>query len=150
MAVTLDLYNITDPANCANKSIPDTSLKTITGNPIEDEEILNPTFLINYFSELLSCNYCKVTYPDQTVKYYFVTVTTENGNNLRIDCTMDYLMTYWDEIKNTPMTVVRSTSFGKPTYVIDNLLPVDNSRVITKVLPFNTIHTDEYVVINTL
>lgn len=149
MALEVKFYKITDPIFCANKTVNNSNLiDTIEGNPIEAENILYPSFLIDYYPKFLDCNYCYIK--DWGDRYYFCKAITENGGNIRINCSVDALTTYWkkNEIQTTPMTIVRSTSFGRPTYVPDALLPVDNSRTLpAKVMTFNTVHnTGKYVV----
>ena len=97
----------------ANKKLPTTVgffyiATSIAGDPIEPEDILYPTFLVDYNSSLLECNYCKVDYTETFSRYYFCSVSTENGGNMRINCALDAVKTYWEEYKGTPMTVVHN------------------------------------------
>lgn len=146
MSLKVKFYNNTDPVFCANKTLNDSTdllVPEIEGVPVEAEILLYPSFLVDYNENLLSCNYAYIA--DWGNRYYFCQVTTENGGNIRIDCAVDALTTYWkkEEIQNTPMTIVRSTSFEKPTYVGDGMLPVDNERLLkTLVMDFDTIHDD--------
>jgi hypothetical protein len=97
-----------------------------------------PTFLVNYNDSLLECNYCYVA---KYKRYYFCKPTTENGNNIRIDCSVDALRTFWSELAEQDMTLIRSTSFEKPTYVQDTSLPVDDERILKGVsMEFDSIH----------
>lgn len=161
MALTVSFGTTTDPVNCANKTY--TEIKSISGNAIDSENMLYPSFLVNYDARMLACNYCKITTvgtvgsATEINKYYFCKVILENGNNMRINCSIDPLTTYWDTIKSQPVTIVRSTSFGKPTYVQDGMLPVDEARTLApKMIWFDTIHTDGtnhvdcYNILNTL
>lgn len=140
MSITVTFGTTTDPAQCANKTFTQIG-SPIAGDPIETEDILYPTFLVDYDSSLLGCNYCKVDYTETFSRYYFCSVSTENGGNMRINCALDAVKTYWDEYKGTPMTVVRSTSFGSPQYIPDGQFPLLNTKRI-KTLDFEqTIHT---------
>lgn len=138
MPMSVTFGTTTDPVFCVNKDY--TTIKTINGNPIEPENILYPTFLVDYDDDLLDCNYCFVS-ADTFNRFYFCRVTTENGNNLRIDCSVDALQSWWHEFQNDPMTIIRSSSFNVPTYVQDGMLPVDAQRIEhTYVMEFNSIH----------
>lgn len=159
MAISVTFGKTTDPVNCANKTY--TSIKTISGVAIEPEQILNPSFLVNFDAKLLECNYCEITdwatpQGESFNRFYFCKVTTENGGNIRINCTTDPLRTFWDEYKTQPMTIVRSTSFGAPTYVQDGMLPIDAERTsLPQVIYFSSIHetsgaVDCYDVVNTI
>lgn len=156
MSFIVDFHKITDPVNCANKTVDSSTLiKSVSGVLIEEEDICNPSFLINYQDSLLECNYCYIA---KYKRYYFCRPVTENGGNIRINCAVDALRTFWDEYSEQDMTLVRSTEFGRPTYVQDSLLPIDDSRISKSVsIEFNSIHqaTDErrtavYYVVNTV
>lgn len=153
MSLTIKFGTTNDPVNCPNKTFT-TIGEAITGNAIEPENVLNPTFLLDYDDDLIDCNYCEIT---DWNKFYYCKVVLENGGNLRVNCTSDPLKTFWEYIKTQPVTIVRSSSFNKPTYVQDGMLPVDQSRTLPpKVIYFGTIHTDghdyvdSYDVLNTL
>lgn len=147
MSLTINFGTTSDPANCPNKTY--TLIKTITGDATEPENFLNPSFLIDYDDDMLVCNYCEIT---DWEHFYFCKIVLEHGGNMRIICSPDPLRTWWyDYISKQPMTIVRSTSFAKPTYVQDGLLPVDESRTIApKIISFGSIHTGMYDIINTL
>ena len=155
MAFTIELYKVNDPVDCVNKTIGESTLiKTVTGSPIEEEEILNPSFLIDYYQQLLECNY---VYVPLYKRYYYAQVTTENANNIRIDCSVDVLQTYWGEIQEQDFILIRSSNFESPTYVQDTILPVDDERIKhTLNIEFNTIHDSgnravaTYYMLNTL
>lgn len=146
MSLTINFGTTTDPVNCPNKTY--TTIRTITGKATEAENLLNPSFVIDYDEKMLPCNYCEIT---DWNRFYFCKVVLENGNNMRIICTTDPIKTFWDSIKIVPMTIVRSTSFGKPTYVQDGMLPIDEERTLApKIIYFDTINSAPYDVINTL
>ena len=156
MSFTVDFHKITDPVNCANKTVDNSTLiKSVNGELIEEEDISNPSFLVNYQESLLECNYCYIA---KYKRYYFCRPVTENGGNIRINCAVDALRTFWDEYSEQDMTLVRSTEFGKPNYVQDSILPVDDGRIWKTVsIEFNTIHGDSslrttgsYIVLNTV
>lgn len=141
MSILVQFHKIHDPINCVNKTVDETTLiKTVSGEPIEDEDLSEPTFLVNYNDSLLECNYCYVA---KYKRYYFCKPTTENGNNIRIDCSVDALQTFWSELAEQDMTLIRSTSFEKPTYVQDTSLPVDDERILKGVsMEFDSIHNE--------
>lgn len=152
MSLTVNFGTTNDPVHCVNKTY--TLIKQVVGTPIEAENVLNPTFLLDYYSNLLDCNYCEIT---DWNRFYYCKVVLENGGNLRVMCNTDTLKTFWDTIKIQPVTIVRSSSFERPTYVQDGMLPVDQSRTLPpKVIYFDTIHNDThgnadcYDVLNTI
>ena len=156
MSISVEFHKIHDPINCVNKTVDETTLiKTVNGDPIEDEDLSEPTFLVNYNDALLKCNYCYVA---KYKRYYFCKPTTENGNNIRIDCSVDALQTFWAELAEQDMTLVRSTSFEKPTYVQDEALPIDGERILDCLTKeFDSIHQatnareiDDYIIFNTV
>ncbi len=144
MSISVQFHKIHDPVNCVNKTVDETTLiKTVNGDPIEDEDLSTPTFLVNYSDALLECNYCYIA---KYKRWYFCKPTTENGNNIRIDCSVDALQTFWSELAEQDMTLVRSTSFEKPTYVQDTSLPVDDERILKGVsMEFDSIHNDAII-----
>lgn len=137
MSLTVRFGKTEDPVNCPNKTY--TLIESIEGNPIEPENMETPTFLIDYSDSLLECNYCEIV---DWNRFYFCKVTHENGGNSRVNCYTDPLKTFWDGyIKKQSVTIVRSSSFGKPTYVPDERLPIDASRVNNpKIIYFDTVH----------
>ena len=156
MSISVQFHKIHDPVNCANKTVDETTLiKTVKGEPIEDEDLSTPTFLVNYNDSLLECNYCYVA---KYKRYYFCKPTTENGNNIRIDCSVDALQTFWKELAEQDITLVRSTSFTAPTYVQDESLPIDGERILDCLSKeFDSIHKatnareiDDYIIFNTV
>lgn len=155
MSFAVEFHKISDPVNCVNKTVDNSTLiKIVQGDPIEDEDILNPSFLLNYYPELLECNYCYIAIYN---RYYFCSVVTENANNIRVNCDVDALTTYWNQYNEQDMTLVRSTSFEKPTYVQDQMLPIDDERMYDiLVQEFDSIHNggnrsvDSYIILNSV
>lgn len=144
--MTLILYNNKSDKFVMHKDI--TELKSMTGTPTEDINILTPTFIIENTASIISrCNYCFVA---EFNRYYYVTIDALAGTQLRLNCTVDPLMSHASELAYCPCTVVRSESEGKPTAVIDNKLPVDPNRedVVSILLnkdPFNAMTGIDWV-----
>lgn len=152
MSLHVNFGITSDPVNCANKTF--TSIKPVEGNATEPENILNPSFVLDYDKDLIPCNYC---YIQEWDRYYFCKTVLQNGSSIRIICSSDAVRSFWyDYISKQPLTIVRSTSFEAPTYIQDGMFPVDDSRTAKPIIAyFDTIHdnlgnADFYDVVNTL
>lgn len=127
---------------CAKTVIPVT---TINATPTEKVNILNPSFIVEYNSNLLNANYC---YISELNRYYYITShNLERGNRLIFNCEVDVLKTYYEQIKNCNATVIRSESEGKPTGIPDKQLPINpNKQEVLSILfdkkPFMSVPLD--------
>ena len=133
MAFSATLYNCADDPKVLNK--------TLTGGypvnsivPTEACDILSPTFILNYNSNYTTCNYIVVGAPFN--RSYFITdMKIDIGKKIEIDCSVDVLGTYKDQIKECVACVTRNEGIGKPTYVPDDKLPLDpNQKELKSVL----------------
>lgn len=123
--MNLTLYHTTDDPKVVNKSL--TVIKSLSGEPTEDISILSPSFIV--VNELTSATFnmfdVNYLYCTELKRYYFVTIDLLAGQRLRLNCTVDPLMSF--DLSRCPCTVTRSESAGI-TAVLDAKLPVDPNR----------------------
>lgn len=66
----------------------------------------------------MNCSYIRVFN-----RYYnIVSKDLQPGGKMVITCTIDTVLTYWDQIKNLPCTVTRTGN--SPTEIVDEKLPI--------------------------
>lgn len=120
----ITFYSTTDTPIKVNKSL--TLIKTVTGTPINDMNIMNPEVTVSYDAALLNAN---MAYISTFGKYYFVNPPTiQTAQRMTISMHIDVLMTYRNSLRNCDALVIRSESVG-PTNVPDRELPVDPNAV---------------------
>lgn len=95
--------------------------------------IINPTFNINNPNFNLNCNYI---YVEDLDRYYFITNMTATNNSVwEIDCHIDVLQTYSQQIKNQYAVIERNTN-AVNTYLDDPLyFTYQDPQIITKEFP---------------
>ena len=90
--------------------------------PTAPIDILSPSFIINNDSSLYSYNYL---YCDTFGRFYYIdSMSILPGGRILIQCSVDVLQTYKDDILSTIGTVTRSESIGAPTLYTDKQLPI--------------------------
>jgi hypothetical protein len=90
--------------------------------PTAEVDIINPTFIFTDVATVLGCNYL---YCDTFERYYYITnISVDTAQRAIVECKIDVLQTYANQIKNSTATILRSESIGAPTKYIDNKLPV--------------------------
>lgn len=123
--MNVTLYKTSDDINVMNKTL------TPITNPIACAPTIacnteTPSIILTYNSAYLNCNYA---YIDTFNKYYFVAPpTVQSGQRIKLDLTVDALYTYRESIKNCKGLAVRSESEGKPTAIVDNMLPINPNK----------------------
>lgn len=107
------LYVNSSERNAIYKTL--TEPNTLTGSLRGESSIINPSFLIETTNPSMY-NYC---YISEFGRYYFITDITSVRTDLwRIDCAVDVLMSFQDEILALDVTV-SDASIGdqRPTYM---------------------------------
>ena len=128
----LNLYSTTDDTRKLEKTL--TAIKNITAIPSENVTMLTPAFIVEYDRAILAANYCFIP---EFGRYYFIRdITLLKGNRLQINCSVDVLMSFVDDIKNCSAMISRSESVGKPTNIPDNSLPINPNTFIVKSILF--------------
>ena len=114
--------------------ISDGSLVSATLSPTAQVTLENPTFVVDYNPVYLNYNYLACQLFNRY--YYIVDKIIEPGKKIELVCEVDPLMSFKGEFLNCIGCVTRSESVGKPTYVVDNRLPVDTSQKEVKSVLF--------------
>ena len=126
-----------------NSSDPKVSQKSLTLKATlnnvqltEQTSVENPSFLLDYNVNYLSCNY---VYCTEFNRYYFVTGREiRNGNQIIINCHVDWRKSFRSQILNSNIIADRSFS-NVDAYVPDNMATVrDSIKTITRTIP-NTV-----------
>lgn len=104
--MTATFYKISDDARTMGKTLG-TPIKTCTGFILkEDTDILNPTLDIKWDSSnnLLNANY---VYIDDLSRYYFIKNIRTTSQRLYIECAVDVLESFKNEIVDLDCYVAR-------------------------------------------
>lgn len=113
----VNFYNTTDDANVANKTL-NLVEANVACDIYENCTMLQPRLILNYSETRMNCSYIRVF-----GRYYnIVDKDLQPGGKMVITCTVDAVLTYWDQIKNLPCTVTRTGS--APTEIVDEKLPI--------------------------
>lgn len=125
MSISIDLYKNTEDPKTVNKS-PDLLLSDISCDPYDSVNIISPVLILDWNDTAMGANYC---YISDFGRWYFINdIVITPAKKIVIKCNIDVLKTYADDIPDLTACVIRSESIGKPTYIVDNRLPV-NPRV---------------------
>lgn len=118
------LYQNTTENNRVDKTAYLTSAGTLSGALKEGTSVLNPSILIER-DALPSCNYINIP---EFGRYYFITNIHSVRNKLwQLDCLVDALMTYKDQIKQQTAIIARQEN-SYNAKMFDPLLPVKTGR----------------------
>lgn len=135
-----DLYSISADDRQLVKVVSGTTPVTTQKadlKPTTEVDIINPTFIFTDVATVLGCNYL---YCNTFGRYYYITnISVDTAQRAIVECRIDVLQTYANQIKNSVATILRSESVGAPTHYTDNKLPVfPNKKNITSiVMPVN-------------
>lgn len=128
--MTITVYKISDDRRVVNKTLG-TSVATLTAVFKNDADILYPVLEVAYNASVLTANYL---YIDTLHRYYYIKNIKLDRQRLFLECEVDVLKSYYNEIKNLSCVVSRQEN-NFNTYLNDgvwrNLQP---KEVIT--LPF--------------
>ena len=102
--MTIDFYKCADDQRTVYKNLTDK--KTVTAQIKDDTNLIRPLFWIVYDADLLSYNYLQAA----GRSYYIESITAGTGGQLGIQCRVDVLMTYADQIMQCPVIVDRSAN----------------------------------------
>lgn len=128
--MTITVYKISDDRRVVNKTLG-TAVATLTAVIKNDADILYPVLEVAYNASVLTANYL---YIDTLQRYYYIKNIKLDRQRLFLECEVDVLKSYYNEIKNLTCVVSRQEN-NYNTYLNDgvwrNLQP---KEVIT--LPF--------------
>lgn len=142
----LNLYSTTDDTRKVDKTL--TAIKDITAIPSDNVTMLTPAFIVEYDNTILAANYCYIA---EFNRYYFIhDITLLRGNRMQLNCAVDVLKTYADDLKNCTAVIIRNGGIGEPSMIPDNQLPINPNKkeLLTKTVNFaiDTTNTNLYLV----
>lgn len=124
-------------------------LQTFEVSLIHEFNILTPVLIFTKSNYNFNANYI---YISQYNRYYFINdITTSSGNRVQINCSIDVLKTYAEQIKNCPCVVLRSESIGI-NQITDDKLPISPNQFfvvatdLTAITPLPTETNGGYLV----
>lgn len=118
------LYNNTSDPNTVNKNLQ--TVATLNGELRENTDILNPSLEIEG-DEVLGANYL---YIDSLNRYYFINdVEFISGEIFRVNCQIDVLMSYADEIK-AQNAIIKRQQYNYNVDLVDNRLKTSKNPYI--------------------
>ena len=121
----ITFYTTSSDPKCLTKNISAVIGSAHALAPTEQVGCLNPVIMIDYNSLLLPANYC---YIDTFGRYYWCNVAVTTAQRMIVSCQVDYLMSWAAYIGQCP-------ELDGPTYMVDDKLPIDPSRV--DIIPYN-------------
>lgn len=106
--MTITLYKISDDSRQLVKTIDlDHKIGDLTAIFKGDVDILKPVLEIAYSATYATANYVHIP---SLNRYYFINNITVSTQRMYLDCSVDVLMTYSDEIKNLECVLARQQS----------------------------------------
>lgn len=134
--MTITFYRITDSPKKLEKNISNVIGSARALSPTGQVNVLNPVVVVAWDAvngnNIINANYA---YIDTFDRYYFITCGVDTAQRIVVSCKVDYLMSWAENIKNCPCTVIRNENIGI-NYVVDKQLPLDTSRFDTEGIPF--------------
>lgn len=137
MAFSVSFYNISDPPNKLNKTIPETAAHVAqSASPYEPMSELTGKIILAHVTQADGCNYCSITEGSVT-QYYFITDTVLlPGGKFEVYLKRDVLMTYSSDIKNMRIVAKRSSCIAKDggnvgynSYLEDGMWQIDSTAL---------------------
>ena len=135
--MNIRLYNISDNPNKVKKSASKSGGTLIEDVRFKDADSLNvltPTLLLNINTDISECIKYNYVYIPKTTRFYYITNISTVGGLIAIDCKVDVLMSWGNDILASQQYVTRSESLINPL-LVDNLLPMHSDHII-QIEPF--------------
>ena len=133
MSFTVTFYNNPDDPIVLNKTPRELFSTPMT--PLGEINELNPYFEVKYSSAYDSVNYAHIAIFD---KWYFVVKSLLTNNMWGLQFIVDPLMSNKTAIENLTCVIKRTGSISAPTYVQDELLPIEKGRQTLYKYPFDS------------
>ena len=134
----ITFYNVSDNPKKLVKDITNVIGSAKVLEPTAPVEVLNPTVVVNWDSTygnlIANANYA---YIDTFKRYYFITCALDTAQRVVVTGKVDYLMSWAEQIKACPATIVRA-QIGHPTYVVDTKYPIDPNKFIIHGIDFDS------------
>ena len=137
----VEFYHTADNANTVNKTLQPIKTVDIIFRQAVDEQ--TPFIILNK-DNLKGVNYIHIP---NSKRYYFISKVENYTTKLvRIDLVTDLLMTYKDEILNTPVLI---TATEKPSYFSSNL-PTQTKTIKRVVKSDITLNKESSLILTTI
>lgn len=120
---------------------PRTAQKPVPANKIVKQckiqgaaNVLSPTFTLNYSADIIACNYFYV--PTWQRIYKMSNPVVDEGGRMYISGSIDAVASWYDQIKQCSVNVIRSQNAGI-NYVADDMLPINPAydSIQSKLIP---------------
>lgn len=122
--MSIIFYNCTAEPNRVDKSAYLQPILVIGAyNLLENSNNHSPSFRVESSINILHANYC---YWEESNRYYYVTVTSENSGIYMIQGVVDPLHTYRSQIKSSIAIAERCDT--QNNYLMDNAVAVQSDR----------------------
>lgn len=119
--------------NIVQIAAPEGHSNPVTIQLVEDTDIVHPTFKMADVDVYFTANYC---YVDSLRRYYYIDKIRTSKGFAYLDCTVDVLMTYKDQIKAQEAVVSRQRdNYNK--YQVDDRITLLNYECV-KTISFPT------------
>lgn len=123
--IEVKLYqNYSDPYK-VHKNI--SLIATVQCEVTEEQDIDSLELLLDMQNNIKQFNYC---YIEKYGRYYSCTPKVMNGNQMRLICESDPLMSFWNSIGSSQCVAERSTTHQNPE-IVDELLPFKSNPVLS-------------------
>lgn len=128
MSFSATLYNCSDDPRKLSKNL-ESGVAISTIIPTESCDILNPVFILNYNAGYATKNYIVVGAPFN--RSYFITdMKIDIGKKIVINCSVDVLGTYSNEILNIQGYIVRTGHAASMNrFISDNSIPIKTETI---------------------
>lgn len=115
----LKVYKTNDDSRVCLKALEHFTTYNLYLN--DEINILNPTFTLGYSSRILEANYC---YCDIFKRYYYINnISVINGERMVLSCTVDPLMSFYNNFKSSMGYCIRNQNDIQP-WIKDDLRPI--------------------------
>lgn len=101
MATNITIGTSNDDVRKLDKSF--NVVDSVSARIKEPCDILYPTFILNYDARFANCNYLKV--PEWNRSYYIDNITLSSGGTMVLNCVVDVLDSFKNEIRNLTVNV---------------------------------------------
>lgn len=133
--MTILFYKTLDDPKKLNKAMlpigsGETTLSADVNNTAETISLLSPSFILAYNSLYFTATHIKV--PDMGNRFYYIdNIVLLTGGKVQIDCSIDVLKTYADQIAAAPCCITRNENIGI-NWVPDDKLPYNTEITTTQ------------------
>lgn len=126
--LNVTFYNTSDDNLKVNKTL--TSVGSYNCDLLEECSVTNPSIIVNASGSLATCNYAYIA---DWHRYYYVKPTILDGNRIRMDLTVDRLMSFVNPNKGSIQAYIERNEFNFDKSIVDEQAIFTNDRdVITK------------------